>query len=153
MLTVLLSDLNVYVYHFTAMMLICSSIATYFICFHVYYECARIFMDALAYLLYVSQFKFLLVSIHVFYLARLVCLSSPTCFFLRYICIAATCNVVSHELFTVRLILLSLFMYRIAFVLKAALPATGTVISHHSSLYSKLCILLLPARNYYILNG
>ena len=110
-------------------------------------------MANIAYLLYAPQLNFLLVNIHIFYLARLVYVSSPTCFFLRYICIAATCNVVNHELFTVRLILLSLFMYRMTFVLKVDLPATGPIISHHSSLISKLCVLLLPAKVYYILNG
>ena len=40
------------------------------------------------------------------------------CFFLRYICIAATCKVVNQELFTERLILMSLFMYRTVIVLK-----------------------------------
>ena len=132
MLTVFLSDLDVYVYHFTSMILICLSIATYFICSHVYYECARILMAAITYLLSVPQFNFLLVHILVLNLTRLVCVSSPTCFFLRYICIAATCIVVNHELFTVLLILLSLFVYRITFVLKADLAATGPIISHQS---------------------
>ena len=102
-------------------------------------------MAAIAYLLYVHQFNFLLILIHVLYLARLVCVSSPTCFFLRYICIAATCNVINHELCTVHLILLSLFLYHIITVLKFDLPATGHIIYRHSLLTSKLCVLLLPA--------
>ena len=88
------------------------------------------------------------------YLARLVCDSSSTCFFfLRYICLAATCNVVNHPLFTVRLTLLFLFMYRITIVLKTELPETGPIIPHHSSLISKPCVLTLLARVYHLLNG
>ena len=74
-------------------------------------------------------------------------------FFLCYNCFAATCNVVSHELPTARLILLSLFMYRMTCVLKTDLPATGPIISHHPSIISKPCVLTLLARVYYFLNG
>ena len=154
MLTVLLSDLNMYVYQYTAMIFICLSSTAYSICSHAYYECARIFMAAIAYLQYVPQFNLLLVHIHIFYLTRLVRVSSPTCFFfLRYICFAASGIVVIHELFNVRLILLSLFIYRITIVLKNDLPATGPIISHHSSLISKPCVLTLLARVYHLLNG
>ena len=37
-----LPDFNVYVHHFTSMILICLSIALYFICPHFYHELARI---------------------------------------------------------------------------------------------------------------
>ena len=60
-------------------------------------------MTVICYLLYVPQFNFLLVLIHVLYLARLVYVSSLLCLFLRYICIDVTCKVVNHVLFTVRL--------------------------------------------------
>ena len=42
MLMVLLPDFNVYVHHFTSLILICLSIALYFICPHVYHDFTRI---------------------------------------------------------------------------------------------------------------
>ena len=62
-------------------------------------------------------------------------------------------KLVNHQLFTVRLILLSFFMYRITIVLKTELPETGPIIPHHSSLISKPCVLTLLARVYHLLNG
>ena len=140
----MLSDLNMYVYHLTAMIFICLSIAGYFICSHVYYECARIFMAAIGYLLYVPQFNLLLVHIHVLYLARLVRVSSLTCFFLRHICFAATDIVVIHELFTVRLILFSMFMYRITFVLKSRFTLHDWCVFHPQHVFFCVTNVLLP---------
>ena len=53
----------------------------------------------------------------------------PNLLFLRYICSAATCNVGKHKLFTVCLILLSLFMYRISPELKADQSCTFVCVS------------------------
>ena len=159
MLTVLLSDLNLYAYHFAIKILIYLSIASYLICPLAYHECTRISifrfvskfcicpycnstipsisLVLLVYkcicshkcwclliidygynsLLYVPQFNFLLVLTHVLYLSLLVCVSSPTWYFTRYICNAGTYKVARIELFTEHLILMFLFMYRLLIVL------------------------------------
>ena len=83
MLMVLLPDFNVYVHHFNAMMLICLSLALYFICPHVYHEFARISICwfASTYNIYpnvygtMSNFIYKCICLH-------NCLS-PICFFLR----------------------------------------------------------------------
>ena len=92
------------VYHFTAMFFVCLSIIAFSICSHVYYECAPIFMAAIANLLLVPYP----------YPCFIPCTFGPC-----YICFAATGYVVIHEPFTVRSILLYLFMYRITFVFKS----------------------------------
>ena len=45
---------------------------------------------------------------------------------------------------------MSLFLCNIIFVLKADLPPTGPIKSHQSLLISKMYVLLLPTRVYYI---